>query len=325
MDIDGNLPATSPLSRRAMLGTLGAGAVGLTAAMALPTVAAAAPIGGGQDGGPSAALEVASLGETPVKETLDYFFVSGWEIQPLSSTQKWNRYDNAFRFLSTVAGEQGYALIPMSLPVGAVLKEIELYGVTAAGSASSLQLWTSGGLNFGGASQTTNAAIPVNAGAFTVTMAADVTVSTTGAVRAFLNINDTVAGATRITGARIGYVPLPAFVALNPIPRPYNTRDTPGLTKLAAGEERTIQLPVPAGISAAVVQLTVTETGPAGFVAVFSAAAPSWPGNSSINWFAANSNVGNTVLTAVSPDGKIKIRGGSSSTHVIIDVPGVIY
>jgi hypothetical protein len=324
MDIEGNIPATSALSRRAMLGTLGAGAVGLTAAMALPSGATAAPIGGGQDGGSAVALEVASLGETPVKATLDYVFVSGWEIEPLTSTQKWERFDNAFRFSGTASADQGWALIPTSLPVGAVLKEIELYGFTGAGSSSALELWTSSGLN-PSASKTTNVAIPVNAGAFTVTMAADVTVSATEAVRAFVNIKDTVAGATRITGARIGYVPLPAFVALNPIPRPYNTRDTPGLTKLAAGEERTIQLPVPAGISAAVVQLTVTETGPAGWVAVFSADAPSWPGNSSINWFAANSNVGNTVLTAVSPDGKIKIRGGSSSTHVIIDVPGVIY
>jgi hypothetical protein len=341
MDIDGNLPAISPLSRRAMLGTLGAGAVGLTAAMALPTVAVAAPIGegpaegGGQDGGPSpAALEVASLGATPVNEVLDYVFVSGWEIQPLTSTQKWVRFDNSFQFSGTAPGDQGWALIPMYLTVGAVVKEIELYGFTAAGSSSALELWTSSGLN-PGASKTTNVAIPVNAGAFTVTMAADVTVSTTGAARAFVNITDTAAGATKITGARIGYVPLlappvpvstpPAFVALNPIPRPYNTRDTPGLTKLADGEERTIQLPVPAGISAAVVQLTVTETGPGGWVAVFSGDAPSWPGNSSINWSGVNSSVGNTVLTAVSPDGKIKIRGGQSSTHVIIDVPGVIY
>jgi hypothetical protein len=327
MDNDRHAASTSALSRRAMLGTLGAGAVGLTAAFALPTVAAAAPSGEGQQGGPLvAALDtVASLGPTPVKDFLDYVLVSGWEIQPLTSTQKWQRFDNAFQFTSTVPAEQGFAQIPLFLPVGAVIKEIELYGSTSTGSASSLRLWKSAGLA-PNASQITSVAIPVNAGPFTVTLPTDVTVSATEHVRAFVNINDTVAGATKISGARIGYVPLPALVALDPIPRAYNTRDTPGLTKIASGEERTIQLPVPAGISAAIVQLTVTETGPAGFIGVFPADVATWPGNSSINWFASDSNVGNTVLAAVSPDGKIKIRaGGGSSTHVIIDVPGVIY
>lgn len=338
MDIEGHVPSPSPLSRRAMLGTLGAGAVGLAAAVALPGVAAAGPEGGEQatggsqaggaglpGGGLTAGSEiVAGAGPSPVQEGLDYVLVAGWEIEPLTSVQKWERFDNAFRFTGTASSDKGYALIPMQLPVGAVVKEVELYGTTATGSASSLEIWTNAVTSVS-ATRLRTVSIPVNAGPFTVTAAVDIVLSTTAPVRAFVNINDTVAAATKITGARIGYIPLPAFVALDPIPRPYNTRDTPGLTKLAGGEERTIQLPVPAGISAAVVQLTVTETGPAGFIGVFPADAPAWPGNSSINWFAANSNVGNTVLAAVSPDGKIKIRSGGSDTHVIIDVPGILY
>jgi hypothetical protein len=273
---------------------------------------------------------VAGAGPTALQEGLDYVLVAGWEIEPLTSEQKWQRFDNAFRFTSTVSTEQGFALIPMDLPIGAVLKEVELYGVTTTGSSSSLRIFRSNGVTTVNASQIARADIPVAAGPFTATVALNEVMSTTAPVRAFVSINDSAASATRITGARIGYLPLPVFIppafeALNPIPRTYNTRDTPGLPKLAAGEERTIQLPVPVGISAAVIQLTVTETGGAGFIGVFPADAPGWPGNSSINWFAPGSNVGNTVITAVSPDGKIKIRGGGSETHVIIDVPGVIY
>jgi hypothetical protein len=67
-----------------------------------------------------------------------------------------------------------------------------------------------------------------------------------------------------------------------------------------------------------VINLTVTETEGAGFVAVFPGDV-AYPGNSSINWFAPNANIANGVITAVDATGQVKI-GGVNPTHVVIDV-----
>jgi hypothetical protein len=82
-------------------------------------------------------------------------------------------------------------------------------------------------------------------------------------------------------------------------------------------------LGVPGFASAAVINLTITETENAGFVAVF-AANVSWPGNSSIDWSSTNQNLANSVITAVDSTGHIKIRGGVNPTNVVIDVQGYL-
>jgi hypothetical protein len=73
-----------------------------------------------------------------------------------------------------------------------------------------------------------------------------------------------------VQGLRIGYIPPPqAFVALNPIPRVLDTRTGP-LGKLNANEERRVTLTgVPGFAASAVINLTVTDTEGAGYVAVF--------------------------------------------------------
>lgn len=112
------------------------------------------------------------------------------------------------------------------------------------------------------------------------------------------------------------------FVPLTPIPRVYNSRDG-GQPKRGDGEERTVALApgIPAAANAAVINLTVTETVAAGYVAVFPANV-AWPGNSSINWSDPNQNIANTAITGIDPSSQIKIRGGANPTHVIIDVLG---
>ena len=39
----------------------------------------------------------------------------------------------------------------------------------------------------------------------------------------------------------------------------------------------------------------------------------------SINWTVAGQNIANGVITAMDPNGQIKIRGGVNKTHVVID------
>ncbi len=118
-----------------------------------------------------------------------------------------------------------------------------------------------------------------------------------------------------VFGCSVGYLPpTQGFVPFTGTPRVLDTR---GGAKLGPGEERVVDLGIP-GARTAVINLTITETVGAGYVAVFRADIP-WPGNSSINWSASNQNIANGVITPVDATGKIKIRGGDGSTHVIID------
>ena len=81
---------------------------------------------------------------------------------------------------------------------------------------------------------------------------------------------------------------------------------------------------VPAGATAAVVTLTVTETnGPGGFLKLYGAASAE-PATSSINWSGSDQNLSVSTLVAVDASGQVKVTGGANSTHFVIDVIGYV-
>ena len=136
--------------------------------------------------------------------------------------------------------------------------------------------------------------------------------NTTVAVRFFSSPGASVLAVT------VGYrPPTQSFIPFTGgPPRVLDTREAGG--PLLPGEERTIALGFP-GARSAVINLTLAETGAGGgFVAVFPANVE-WPGNSSINWTTANTFIANGVISALDDGGRIKIRGGSQQTQVIID------
>ena len=95
-----------------------------------------------------------------------------------------------------------------------------------------------------------------------------------------------------------------------------NGKDAPGASQIA----------VPPGATAAIVTLTVTETvGPGGFVKLYSAALTDPPATSSINWAGTNQNLAVSTQVAVDGTGSVKLTGGASSTHVVIDVIGYLF
>ena len=79
---------------------------------------------------------------------------------------------------------------------------------------------------------------------------------------------------------------------------------------------------VPAGATAVVVNLTIVGTSNSGFIALHKNGLP-WPGNSSINWGAANTVLANSAVVAVDSQARIAATCSAGSfTHVIIDVIG---
>jgi hypothetical protein len=74
------------------------------------------------------------------------------------------------------------------------------------------------------------------------------------------------------------------------------------------------------GVSAVVLNLTVTNPSAAGFLAVYPAGT-AWPGNSNLN-FSAGQTIPNRVIAPVGAGGAISILGSVDRADVVVDVGG---
>jgi hypothetical protein len=203
------------------------------------------------------------------------------------------------------------------MPVGAALKEVNVPYVNPATTPMVLDVFR---FNFAGSyTQVATRQLAPGASVQTATVTFSNEPKTDGS-QTYMVLVNFFDSSQFVQAARIGYLAAPtAFVANIIVPRVLDTRVTGG--KLNPSEERVLATGVPGSAAAAVLNLTITETENAGFVAVF-AANVAWPGNSSINWSQTGQNTANAVVTAVDPTGQIKIRGAVSPTHVVVDVEG---
>jgi hypothetical protein len=123
--------------------------------------------------------------------------------------------------------------------------------------------------------------------------------------------------------------------ALHVLPEALRAYDSRSATKAAVGATTTISLAtglngadvsvpaVPAGASAALLNLTLTATeGNFGYIQAYSAALVAKPKASAMNWSSPNDNVANEITVAVDATGKIKIGLEVNTSHFIIDVVG---
>jgi hypothetical protein len=123
--------------------------------------------------------------------------------------------------------------------------------------------------------------------------------------------------------------------ALHVLPEALRAYDSRSAAKAAVGATTTISLTaglngadvsvpaVPAGASAALLNLTLTATeGNFGYIQAYSAALAAKPKASAMNWSSPNDNVANEITVAVDSTGKIKIGLEVNTSHFIIDVVG---
>jgi hypothetical protein len=123
--------------------------------------------------------------------------------------------------------------------------------------------------------------------------------------------------------------------ALHVLPEALRAYDSRSAAKAAVGATTIVSLTtglngadvslpaVPAGASAALINLTLTGTeGNFGFLQAYSAALVTKPRASVMNWSAPNDNVANEVTVAVDATGKIKVGLEVNTSHFIIDVVG---
>jgi hypothetical protein len=254
----------------------------------------------------------------PLTPGLSYVLLDGAAFVP-DDPSSHPRTTNTGSGYTTTAGFR--LLAPLVVPAGSTLKEISVsYLAPAPASAPGLLIFRQ---PLDGLMQSvTSVVLPESGSQAVVTAPLDEVVDGTSTYNMQFYVGFTSPTAF-LFGVRAGYQPPPqAFVPLSPITRVLDTRVTGG--KLNISEERVIALGgVPGFAQGAVINLTVTETEGAGFVAVFPADSD-WPGNSSINWSAPDQNIANGVLVATDGTGGIRIRGGVSRTHVIVDVAGYL-
>src|SRR5262249_10827039 len=273
----------------------------------LPLTAAATPVPAEPELDPT-------VGE-PLVAGLAYQMVDAVAFTPRDFDSAWQR---GIIGQGAELANGGSLTASINVPVGAVIKQVTLFYLSPTGSA--LQTASLKRKLITGSYDDILPPVPLAQGSAVLSQPFGVNQVVDGSATFALFVSTD--NATQVVGGmRVGYLPPPqAFVALTGVPR-YDSRIAGG--KLAAGEERVIDVGVPAGARAAVLNLTVTETEAAGFVAVY-AANLTWPGNSSVNWSVTGETVANAVISPVGPDGKIKVLGGVNKTQIVIDSQGYL-
>jgi hypothetical protein len=297
------------LTRRGLLAGMGAAAGAAALATSVgPATARPIPAAGGGSG---LAADADAL--TP---GLTYRMVDGVAFTPRDFDNAWPR---GVQTQGVELSFGGTLVTSLDVPVGAVLKEVTLFYVSPTGSnvqsASVMRKTSAGAYEDLVPPASLNQGPSLQAFTFQLTEPAKGNATYTVFVSTFDQTQ-------LVGGVRYGYLsPAQAFTPISPIARVLDTRTAGG--KLAPGEERTVSLGVPGNASAAVFNITVTETEAGGYVAVFPAGI-AWPGNSTINWSAAGQNLANGVISAVDATGRVTVRGGVNKTHVVIDVQGYL-
>ncbi|MBK5331353.1 MAG: CHRD domain-containing protein [Ilumatobacteraceae bacterium] len=157
----------------------------------------------------------------------------------------------------------------------------------------------------------------------------------------YTNVHTSDFGGGAIRGQLARSTPPSGEAHLLPSPvRAYDSRTADG--PLAPNQTRTVslqtgkdgaqavQIAVPAGATGAIVTLTVTDTtvgvgGPGGFLTMYSAALATPPSTSSINWTGAGQNLAVSTQVAVDASGSVKVTDGANATNFVIDVLGYVF
>jgi hypothetical protein len=127
------------------------------------------------------------------------------------------------------------------------------------------------------------------------------------------------------TGTAAKWVRMSGALVLLPTPkRAYDSRLPGSGGILHTGTDRIVDLTIttgmPAGVSAALLTLTVLNTSAAGYITAYRNGV-AFGGGRSVSWYTNNQQLTSSTSSAVDALGKIKIRAGGQ-THVLVDVVG---
>lgn len=217
----------------------------------------------------------------------------------------------------------GYVVANLDLPAGAIVKQIDFAGQNNSGGAVSFFVerfeLAGSGNNTVGEVLIPNGAAVLQSGTVAVNHVVDSAYSYDAALF--------TGSKMRMFSCRVGFAGPFGFFPVTPQVRKLDTREPGPLTgKFLPGQTRTLALGLPTGATAAIVNVTVTDTVGGGFLGLFPAGTP-WPGTASINWAATGQSIGNNATVPVSPSGDVNIICNGSpdaATSVVIDLVGYL-
>jgi hypothetical protein len=315
------------LSRRALLGRIGAGVAGTAAAVTGLEAALASP------------ASAAAPGGNGLAGTTQYLNIGMTEFDFIASANSGGAGQIQWQYFfwggkQAIGGTSGFVHAPINLPQGATITGFTLY-MDAGNNAGDVNIrryaYPKGvfgnGTNTGpGSDVVAHAhydAFSTNR-AWTGTLDAPASEAIDNSSYNY-QVTDLLLGTgMTLFGARIAFTAPGGgsgggFIPHNE-PRFDSRTSSGGPGKLADGQERVHHV-APAGASAAVITLTATATTGGGYLAAFNADV-AWPHNSSLNWFGDGQSLATTVIAPVSATGDIRIRGGGTATDYLIDVVG---
>ena len=223
----------------------------------------------------------------------------------------------------------GFIDVALGLEEGATIKRVDVYVQRSTIGTALIVLNRSTIATT--ASGTTVDTITTASGTGVLTGGKSMTVPVGAGEQYYLESPDFGSSARTFLGAIVTYFPAtPQLHLLDAPVRIYDSR--PGQlptaigpkTPLANGASRAIDCTtggaVPAGAKAALVNFTVVNTSPTGFMALFKNGV-GWPGNSSINWDHGNEVIATTTIVALDSTAKLAAYA-SGSADLIFDVIG---
>lgn len=244
-----------------------------------------------------------------------YVYRNYWDFFPLSGTGR------SFAGSGAWGTTDGDLRTSIQLPFGALLRDLEFYAASSADVHLSAVLWRTqdakstliASATFPGTTVDTLRALR-----FTV----PANVCGPYAPGSMLVAGISTSSSTKINGLRVGYTRGPAGVVM--LDKPVRAYDSRSGAKIGNGQTRihSVASYVPAGATAAIVNLTVTSGEKSGGIAVYGAGT-TVPTGSAMYWTSAT--VSNEVHTKVTSDRKLKVtmRGVTGSKcHYFFDVVG---
>ena len=211
----------------------------------------------------------------------------------------------------------------VELPFGAILRSIECYVRTSATVTVEASLWRTQTAKTEPLYSVTYNSKSLSLAAYAIGVPSDKYGPYAPGSQLVVSVANTSSN-TRLNGARIGYTRAPAGVVMLDKPvRAYDSR-TGGGSKIGNGQTRIHSMAsyVPAGATAAIVNLTVAAGEKSGGIALYSAGTTA-PSGSALYW--TSSTVSSELHSKITSDRRIKVtmRGvPGSKCHYFFDVVG---
>lgn len=324
------------VTRRALLGGLGAGGAAVVAGAAAAEPVGAAPATGATgparfaSAGAAAALVPATSMASPELPGITYDYVSMVRFRPHIASTAWLYEDGIWAGNEDFMNEDdpgGVLVASVPVPRGAQLHDVEWYVINEWATAITVtaQAWTPGRTIVGADQAIAETEVPPAPGMQLVQMVLppDLADAWPGVASVELGVTTPIGGQVQINGARVGFSSAPQSIVMLDRPvRVYDSRSSGGALKPNTSRVISLGAAVPATAGGALVSLSITAARGTGTLRVGRAGVA--PTATGLQWSRSGDKVTNLVVTGIDDAARMVVQSiaATGSTEVIAEVVG---